>query len=85
MLIYFRFISDSRVFVKNRCFIQERTTLYRYRMDDGYEGLCKANGDIVTEPLYWLIKPIEKDIYHCTYKDTNSGVIINFNGDITNL
>jgi len=63
--------------------IQERTTLYRYRMSDGYEGLCKANGDIVTEPLYWMVKPIGKDLYHCTYKGTNSGVIINSNGEIT--
>lgn len=63
--------------------IQERTTLYRYRMADGYEGLCKANGDLVTEPLYWMVKPIDKDLYHCTYRDTNSGVIINSNGEIT--
>lgn len=63
--------------------VEERTTLYRYRMSDGYEGLCKANGDIVTEPLYWIIKPIGKDLYHCTYKDTESGVIINSNGDIS--
>lgn len=65
--------------------IQAQTTLYRYRMSDGYEGLCNANGDIVTEPLYWLVKPIGKDLYHCTYKDTNSGVIINSKGEITNL
>lgn len=65
--------------------IEERTTLYRYRMSDGYEGLCRANGDIVTEPLYWYVKPIGKDLYHCTYKDTSSGVIINSNGKITDL
>lgn len=65
--------------------IQERTTLYRYRMSDGYEGLCTADGDIVTEPSYWIVKPIGKDLYHCTYKDTNSGVIINSNGEISDL
>lgn len=75
--------SDNRD--KEGNLIEERTTLYRYRMSDGYEGLCKANGDIVTEPLYWVVKPIGKDLYHCTYKDTNSGVIINSNGEITDL
>lgn len=70
---------------KDGNFIEERTTLYRYRMSDGYEGLCKANGDIVTEPIYWQVIPIGKDLYHCTYKDTNSGVIINTNGKITDL
>lgn len=75
--------SDNRD--KEGNLIEERTTLYRYRISDGYEGLCKANGDIVTEPLYWMVKPIGKDLYHCTYKDTNSGVIINSNGEITSL
>lgn len=65
--------------------IEERTTLYRYRMSDGYEGLCKADGAIVTEPLYWLVKPIGKDLYHCIYKDTQSGIIVNSNGDVTRL
>ncbi len=65
--------------------IDERTTLYRYRMSDGYEGLCKDNGDIVTEPLYWNVSPIGKDLYHCTYKDTRSGVIINSRGEITTM
>lgn len=75
--------SDNRD--KEGNLIEQRTTLYRYRMSDGYEGLCKANGDIVTKPLYWVVKPIGKDLYHCTYKDTNSGVIINSNGEITDL
>lgn len=63
--------------------IQERTTLYRYRMDDGYEGLCREDGELVTEPLYWLVKPIGRDLYHCTYKDTDCGVIINSEGKVT--
>lgn len=65
--------------------IEEQTTLYRYRMSDGYEGLCNANGDLVTEPLYWLVKPIGKDLYLCTYKNTDNGVIINSSGEISNL
>lgn len=28
----------------------DATTLMRYRMSDGYEGLCTVNGEIVTEP-----------------------------------
>ncbi len=64
-------------------FIPAKCTLYRYRMDDGYEGLCRENGDIVTEPLYWNVQPISKDLYHCTYKDSGVGVIINSNGEIT--
>lgn len=63
--------------------IQARCTLYRYRMDDGYEGLCKENGDIVTDPLYWDIRPINKDLYHCLYKDSGVGVIIDSNGKIS--
>lgn len=66
-------------------FIPARCTLYRYRMDDGYEGLCRENGDIVTEPLYWTVRPIGKDLYHCIYKDSGVGVIINSKGEITKL
>lgn len=58
------------------------TTLMRYRMPDGHEGLCTVNGDIVTEPLYWEVQPISKDTYLCTYKDTQAGVIINSKGEI---
>lgn len=54
----------------------------RYRMPDGHEGLCTVNGDIVTEPLYWEVKPVSKDTYLCTYKDTQAGVIINSKGEI---
>lgn len=64
-------------------FIPARCTLYRYRMDDGYEGLCRENGDIVTDPLYWNIQPIGKDLYHCTYKNSGVGVIINTAGEIS--
>lgn len=63
-------------------FIKARCTLYRYRMDEGYEGLCRENGELVTEPLYWNIDPVGKDIYHCTFKDTGVGVIINSEGKI---
>lgn len=65
--------------------IDERTTLYRYVMSDGYEGLCKANGEIVTEPLYWTITPKGKDLYYCSYKNSDNGVIINSKGEITRL
>jgi len=75
------YTSDNRD--KDGDFVQERTTLYSYRMADGYEGLCNPNGDTVTAPLYWAIKPISKDLYLCTYKDTNSAVIINSKGEVT--
>jgi len=65
------------------CIIQARCTLYRYRMDDGYEGLCREDGEIVTGPLYWNVRPIGRDLYHCTYKDSEVGVIINSKGEIT--
>lgn len=58
------------------------TTLLKYRMSDGYEGLCKANGDIVTAPLYWEIFPITKDTYLCRYKNADVGVIIDSTGKI---
>lgn len=57
-------------------------TLMRYRMPDGYEGLCTVSGDIVTEPLYWEVLPLTKDTYLCRYKDANAGVIINSKGQI---
>lgn len=58
------------------------TTLMRYRMSDGYEGLCTANGDIITEPIYWEVTPITKDTYLCKFKDASTGVIINSKGEI---
>lgn len=58
------------------------STLMRYRVADGHEGLCTVNGDIITEPLYWQINPISKDTYLCTYKDTQAGVIVNSKGEI---
>lgn len=73
--------TDQRDTANN--FIPAKCTLYRYRMDDGYEGLCNENGDIVTEPLYWNVQPISKDLYHCTYRETNVGVIINSKGERT--
>lgn len=60
----------------------DATTLMRYRMPDGYEGLCTVSGDIVTEPLYWEVLPLTKDTYLCRYKDANAGVIINSKGQI---
>lgn len=66
-------------------FIPAKCTLYRYRMDDGYEGLCRENGDIVTEPLYWNISAVGKDIYHCSYHNSEVGVIINSKGEVTKL
>lgn len=62
--------------------LTEETTLMRYRMSDGYEGLCTVDGTIVTEPLYWEVLPISKDTYHCKYKDADAGVIINSKGEI---
>lgn len=61
-------------------FIVEASTLMRYRMSDGYEGLCTVDGTIITEPLYWEVLPISKDTYLFKYKD--AGVIINSKGEI---
>lgn len=60
----------------------DATTLMRYRMSDGYEGLCTVDGDIVTEPLYWEVLPLTKDTYLCRYKDASAGVIVNSKGEI---
>lgn len=65
--------------VKGRC------TLYRYRMADGYEGLCKPNGELVTEPIYWEVKPIDKDLYLCMFRDADAGEMVNSRGEITNM
>ncbi len=62
--------------------IIDATTLMRYRMSDGYEGLCTVDGTIITEPAYWEITPITKDTYLCKFKDTSAGVIINSKGEI---
>ena len=62
--------------------IIDATTLMRYRMSDGYEGLCTVDGDIITEPIYWEIAPITKDTYLCKYKDASAGVIVNSKGEI---
>lgn len=75
--------TDTRDNEGNR--IYQRTTLCRYRMPDGYEGLCRDNGEIVTEPLYWNVQPVGKDLYHCTFKGTDNGVIINSKGEITQI
>lgn len=60
----------------------DATTLMRYRMSDGYEGLCTVDGNIVTEPLYWEVLPLTKDTYLCRYKDASAGVIVNSRGEI---
>ena len=60
----------------------DATTLMRYRMSDGYEGLCTVDGEIVTEPLYWEVLPLTKDTYLCRYKDASAGVIVNSKGEI---
>lgn len=60
----------------------DATTLMRYRMSDGYEGLCTADGELITEPIYWEVTPITKDTYLCKFKYTNAAVIINSKGEI---
>lgn len=60
----------------------DATTLMRYRMPDGYEGLCKESGELVTEPLYWEVLPVTKDTYICKYKDSGVAVLINSKGEI---
>lgn len=60
----------------------DATTLMRYRMSDGYEGLCTVDGEIITEPLYWEVLPLTKDTYICRYKDASAGVIVNSKGEI---
>ena len=51
-------------------------------MSDGYEGLCTVDGNLVTEPLYWEVLPLAKDMYLCRYKDASAGVIVNSKGEI---
>jgi len=62
--------------------IIDATTLMRYRMSDGYEGLCTIVGNIITEPIYWEVTPITKDTYLCKFKYASAGVIINSKGEI---
>ncbi len=62
--------------------IMDATTLMRYRMSDGYEGLCTVDGDIITDPIYWEVTPITKDTYLCKYKEASAGVIVNSKGEI---
>lgn len=69
----------------NNDYVKAKCTLFRYCMDDGYEGLCRENGDIVTEPLFWEVRPIGKDLYHCIYRNSGVGVIINSKGEISNI
>lgn len=59
-------------------------TLKRYRMPDGYEGLCTADGRIVTAPIFWEVSPVSRDLYHCRYKDAGVGVLVNTEGEIVN-
>lgn len=63
-------------------FIPAPTTLMRYRMADGYEGLCDQNGNPVTAPSFWYVNSVGKDLYLCTYKDTSAGVFVNSKGEI---
>lgn len=52
--------------------------------NDGYEGLCTIDGNIVTEPLYWEVLPLTKYTHLCRYKDAAAGVIVNSKGEIVN-
>lgn len=58
------------------------STLNLYRMPDGYEGLCTKDGDLVTEPLYWRVSAIDKDLYLCKFNDADAGFIVNSKGKI---
>ena len=58
--------------------------LLRYRMSDGYEGLCDKNGKVITEPIFWIIKAVNENLYLCHYKDVDAGVLINSEGEIIN-
>lgn len=60
----------------------DAATLMRYRMSDGYEGLCTVDGEIVTDPIYWEVTPVTKDTYLCKFKDAAAGVVVNSKGEI---
>lgn len=62
--------------------VEEECTLWRYSMDDGYEGLCNAQGEPVTEPLYAVIRPIGRDLYQCSYKGSQVGVLVDSEGTV---
>lgn len=57
-------------------------TLCLYRMPDGHEGLCTPSGEMVTEPLYWEVTCVSKDLYLCSIRDTDAAVLINSKGEI---
>lgn len=72
---------DTEKYDENCEKIYAPTTLRRYRTADGHEGLCMEDGAIVTEPLYWEISPVGKDLYLCKYKGSTSAVLVNSNGE----
>lgn len=73
---------DTEKYDDNGEKIYSPTTLRRYRMPDGYEGLCKEDGTIVTEPQYWEVTPVGKDLYLCKYKNTSSAAIVDSKGEV---
>lgn len=44
-------------------------------------GLCTADGGIVTEPLYFNIYPVGKDLYLCSYHDSHASILVNSKGE----
>lgn len=73
---------DTETYDENGEKIYAPTTLKRYRMPDGYEGLCTENGVMITEPLYREVQPLMKDLYLCNIRGTNISVMINSRGEI---
>lgn len=72
---------DTEKYDDNSEKIYAPTVLRRYRVTDGHEGLCKEDGTIVTEPLYWEISPVGKSLYLCKFKDSSYAALVNSNGE----
>lgn len=76
---------DTEKYDENSEKIYAPTALRRYRTVDGHEGLCKEDGTIVTEPMYWEISPVGKSLYLCKFKDSSSAALVNSNGETVNF
>ena len=56
--------------------------LRAYKVNENYEGLMTADGQMVTKPIYLDIEAIGHDLYLCMVNNLGENVIVNGKGEV---
>jgi hypothetical protein len=80
-MVYNTYVED-----KEGLTIYETATCMKYKVPCGKYGLMTKDGHPITDPLFYDIEAIKKDLYLCSYEDEypNDGesVLMNSKGEI---